>query len=267
MASPSRGDADAVGRGRRAGPPFGRRGPGGAPQRVAVGPEPVLTHLPDGLDRRRLVGEDHVGGVDEVVEQTAEAGREHVFGKVREPPDGPAGLQRCLHALVAVPPHPPRALTGSATHRRGHASGGGDPVRVVIAEDEALLREGIALMLQRAGIDVIGVTASAPISCASPTWKLPTSDDGLRAALAVRAARAETAVVVLFQYVQRRYALELLEDRPTGVGYLLKQRIANAESFCRDVRRVAEGETVLDPKVVSRRCSPGPGTTRTRSTA
>lgn len=93
------------------------------------------------------------------------------------------------------------------------------------------------------------------------------TDDGLRAALAVRAARAETAVVVLFQYVQRRYALELLEDRPTGVGYLLKQRIANVESFCRDVRRVAEGETVLDPKVVSRRCSPGPGTTRTRSTA
>lgn len=73
-------------------------------------------------------------------------------------------------------------------------------------------------------------------------------------------------MVVLFQYIQRRYALELLEDRPTGVGYLLKQRIANAESFCRDVRRVAE-QTVLDPKVVSRRCSPGPGTTQTRSTA
>ena len=77
------------------------------------------------------------------------------------------------------------------------------------------------------------------------------TDDGLRAALRIRAAAPGTAVVVLSQHVQRQYAVELLGDRPAGVGYLLKQRIADVAGFCRDLRRVADGGVALDPEVVA----------------
>ncbi len=77
------------------------------------------------------------------------------------------------------------------------------------------------------------------------------ADDGLRAALEVRQRRPETAIMILSQYVHRRYALELLQDESAGVGYLLKQRVADGEAFSRDLRRVAEGGTVLDPEVIA----------------
>lgn len=136
-------------------------------------------------------------------------------------------------------------------------------MRVVIAEDEALLREGLVHVLQQAGIDVVATAGDAPSLIAEAATHLPDlviadirmppdqADDGLRAALAVRRRRAATAIMILSQYVHRRYALELLADGSTGVGYLLKQRIADAEAFCRDVRQVATGGTVLDPEVVS----------------
>jgi DNA-binding NarL/FixJ family response regulator len=76
-------------------------------------------------------------------------------------------------------------------------------------------------------------------------------DDGLRAAMAIRATWPDIRVVVLSQYVQRRYAVELLGDRPAGVGYWLKQRIGDVEAFCRDVKTVGAGGTVLDPEVVA----------------
>ncbi|MBA3418518.1 MAG: response regulator transcription factor [Geodermatophilaceae bacterium] len=136
-------------------------------------------------------------------------------------------------------------------------------MRVVIGEDEALLREGLEFVLGRAGFDVVGVAADAerlvelareqaPELIVTDIRMPPTNtDDGLRAALAIRACRPETAVLVLSQHVQRAYAQELLEARPAGVGYLLKQRIADVEQFCADARRVASGGTVLDPEVVS----------------
>jgi len=136
-------------------------------------------------------------------------------------------------------------------------------VRVVIAEDEALLREGLALVLEGSGIAVAAAVGDAEALAAAVEEQDPdlvisdirmppgNADDGLRAALRIRRAHPSLPVVILSQYVHRGYALELLGDEPSGIGYLLKQRVANGEAFCRDVRRVADGETVLDPEVVS----------------
>ena len=136
-------------------------------------------------------------------------------------------------------------------------------MRVVIGEDEALLREGLALMLGRAGIEIVGMAASAdellrlvaaqPPDLVITDIRMPPdkTDDGLRAAITIRSAHPATAVLVLSQHVQRRYALELLSEGGHGVGYLLKQRVADVRTFLRDVARVADGETVLDPEVVA----------------
>jgi DNA-binding NarL/FixJ family response regulator len=136
-------------------------------------------------------------------------------------------------------------------------------VRIVIAEDEALLREGLVLLLESAGCTVVGACGNADALVALAAEEQPDlvitdirmppdrTEDGLRAAIAIRAARPSTAVLVLSQYVHRQYARELLGEQPAGVGYLLKQRVADAAAFCRDVRIVAEGGTVLDPEVVS----------------
>jgi len=135
-------------------------------------------------------------------------------------------------------------------------------MRVLIGEDEALLREGLILLLEGAGMEVVGVAPDAATLVRLASGRRPDlilsdirmppghADDGLRAALEIRKARPEVAVMILSQYVNRRYALELLGDDAVGVGYLLKQRVANGERFCQDLRRVADGETVLDPEVV-----------------
>lgn len=135
-------------------------------------------------------------------------------------------------------------------------------MRVVIGEDETLLREGLALVLERAGF-VVDATADdgeallraarehRPDLVVTDVRMPPTqSDEGLRAGLAIRAELPETALLVLSQHAQRRYAAELLADRPAGVGYLLKQRIGRVDAFCDDVRRVCAGGTVLDPELV-----------------
>ncbi len=136
-------------------------------------------------------------------------------------------------------------------------------MRVVIGEDEALLREGLTLVLSRDGMEVVGTAGDAdelvtlaadrrPDLVLADIRMPPThTDDGLRAVLRIRAARPETAVVVLSQFVQRRYAVELVGDRACGVGYLLKQRVLDVPAFCRSLRRVADGGTALDPEVVS----------------
>ena len=135
-------------------------------------------------------------------------------------------------------------------------------LRVVVAEDEALLREGLTLVLTGAGLAVVGTAGSAPellelVDRTDPDLvvtdiRMPPdrTDDGLRAALHLRRTRPGTAVMVLSQFVQRRYALELLADERAGVGYLLKQRIVEVEQFVDDLRTVAAGATVLDPDVV-----------------
>lgn len=136
-------------------------------------------------------------------------------------------------------------------------------MRVVIGEDEALLREGLALLVERAGFEVAAVAADGDALLAAAREQRPDllltdvrmpptqRDEGLRAALAIRAERPETAVLVLSQHAQRRVASELLAQRPDGVGYLLKQRISDVASFCEDLRRVSAGGTVLDPELVA----------------
>jgi DNA-binding NarL/FixJ family response regulator len=137
-------------------------------------------------------------------------------------------------------------------------------VRVVIAEDLFLLRDGLARMLQAHGLEVAAavdnpddlltaVTSSAP-DVAVIDVRLPPSftDEGLRAALAARRKVPGLPVLVLSQYVEQLYARELLADGTGGIGYLLKDRVLDSAQFIDAVRRVAAGGTAMDPEVVAR---------------
>ncbi len=136
----------------------------------------------------------------------------------------------------------------------------------MIAEDETLLRQGLQLLLEGAGMEVIDAVGSADrllevVADGRPDLvvtdiRMPPNrtDDGLRAALRLRVEHPGTAVMVLSQFVQRRYALELLGDgrgERGGVGYLLKERIADVDDFCAALHHVASGGTALDPEVVT----------------
>ena len=136
-------------------------------------------------------------------------------------------------------------------------------MRVVVADDSVLLREGVVRLLEEAGIEVAGqagdadellrkVRAHKPDVAIVDVRMPPTNtDDGLRAAQRIRAELPGVAVLVLSQYVEEGYALELLEADAAGVGYLLKDRVAEVERFIDAVRRVADGGSALDPQVVS----------------
>ena len=137
-------------------------------------------------------------------------------------------------------------------------------MRVVVAEDSVLLREGVVRLLQEAGMEVVGqagdaedllrkVRAHKPDVAITDIRMPPTqTDEGLRAAATIRAEQPQTGVLVLSQYVEEAYALELLADNAEGVGYLLKDRVADVERFVDSVRRVGEGGSALDPEVVAR---------------
>jgi DNA-binding NarL/FixJ family response regulator len=135
-------------------------------------------------------------------------------------------------------------------------------VRIVIAEDLYLLREGLVRLLEAHGFEIVAAVPSAPELLRALTElrpdvgivdvRLPPShtDDGLRAALKARSQVPGLPVLVLSQYVEQLYARELLADQAGGVGYLLKDRVFNDESFTAAIRTVAAGGTVLDPEVV-----------------
>ncbi|WP_326722882.1 response regulator transcription factor [Streptomyces sp. NBC_00243] len=136
-------------------------------------------------------------------------------------------------------------------------------LRVVLAEDSVLLREGLVGLLNRFGHEVVAAVGDADalrdaVSAHAPDLvvtdvRMPPGfqDEGLRAALTLRTADPRLPVLVLSQYVQRAYAAELLDTGDgTGVGYLLKDRVGQVEQFAEAVRRVAEGGTVVDPEVV-----------------
>ncbi len=133
-------------------------------------------------------------------------------------------------------------LTVDSPGRRRHARAGGDPVRVVIGEDQALMREGLRLVLERAGFEIAALTADARAAAARRGLRLDlvvadirmppnNTDDGLRAALELRGEAPELPVIVLSQHVSRQYATELLESGSRGVAYVLKQRIADIDAF------------------------------------
>jgi DNA-binding NarL/FixJ family response regulator len=136
-------------------------------------------------------------------------------------------------------------------------------VRVVVADDSVLLREGVVRLLEEKGFDVVAqagdaedlirkVNAHKPDVAVVDIRMPPTNtDDGLRAALEIRASHPETGVLVLSQYVEEGYALDLVGDSAGGVGYLLKDRVADVDRFVESVTRVAEGGSALDPEVVA----------------
>lgn len=137
-------------------------------------------------------------------------------------------------------------------------------VRVVVGEDEPLVREGIVRVLEGADFEVVGVASDAPDLIRKTNAHKPDvvltdiqmppdrTDDGLRAAIEIRRTRPEIGVVVLSQFLTDRYPLELVGDRAEGVGYLLKERVGDLKLFADLVRRVAAGGTALDPQVVQR---------------
>ena len=137
-------------------------------------------------------------------------------------------------------------------------------IRVVVGEDQAFVREGIVRVLQDGGFDVVGTTDNAhelvrmadaygpDVVIADIQMPPDRTDDGLRAALAIREARPGAGVLVLSQFLEDRYAFDLVADGAQGVGYLLKEKVGDMGMFADAVRRVADGGSVLDPDVVAR---------------
>jgi DNA-binding NarL/FixJ family response regulator len=133
----------------------------------------------------------------------------------------------------------------------------------VVADDSVLLREGVVRLLEERGFEVVGQAGDADdlrrkvyahkpdIAIVDIRMPPDHTDDGLRAALEIRERQPATAVLVLSQYVEEGYALDLVGDSDGGVGYLLKDRVADVERFLDSVRQVAEGGSALDPEVVS----------------
>ena len=136
-------------------------------------------------------------------------------------------------------------------------------MRVVLAEDSVLLREGVARILADAGFEVVGQASNADelmlkVRSYTPDVAIvdirmpPThTDEGLKAAQQIRERHPGIGVLVLSQYAEPAYAMELLADSAEGVGYLLKDRVSDVDEFCAAVKRVAEGGSALDPTVVN----------------
>jgi DNA-binding NarL/FixJ family response regulator len=136
-------------------------------------------------------------------------------------------------------------------------------LRVVLADDQALLREGVARLLEDAGFDVVAEAGDAPdllrkVAAHRPDVaivdvQMPPggTDDGLRAAIQIRERHPEIGVLVLSQFIEQRYAIDLIGASAERVGYLLKDRVADYDGFAEAVRRVAGGGSALDPAVVA----------------
>jgi DNA-binding NarL/FixJ family response regulator len=136
-------------------------------------------------------------------------------------------------------------------------------MRVIVADDSVLVREGVVRVLERVGLEVVGQAGDGqellrkcrmhrPDVAIIDIRMPPTfTDEGLQAALTIRREMSGTGVLVLSQYLDDQYALELLGDEAAGVGYLLKDRVMDLERFTDAVRRVADGGSALDPEVVS----------------
>jgi DNA-binding NarL/FixJ family response regulator len=137
-------------------------------------------------------------------------------------------------------------------------------LRVVVGEDEPLVRAGIVRVLEEDGFEVVAVAADAPDLLRKARAHKPdvvvtdiqmppdSTDDGLRAAIEIRATQPDVGVLVLSQFLEDRYALDLVGERAGGVGYLLKERVGDLALFTDAVRRVARGGSALDPEVVQR---------------
>ena len=242
--------------------------PEGAQVRVRIGLHTGEPELGDegylGLEIHRVVriGNSGHGGQIVVSESTAELVGDEVDGhSLRDLGEhqlaGLASPERIFQLLVPDLPTDFPALRIAPT-----------PVpdigkRVVIAEDSVLLREGVARILEESGFEVVGQAGNGDelmlkVRSYSPDVAIvdirmpPThTDEGLRAAKEIREKHPGIGVLVLSQYVEADYAMELLAESAEGVGYLLKDRISDVQEFAAAVRRVAEGGSALDPTVVS----------------
>jgi DNA-binding NarL/FixJ family response regulator len=137
-------------------------------------------------------------------------------------------------------------------------------MRVVVADDVLLTRRGIVDLLQSAQVDVVGEADTADALLRLVRSQLPDvavvdirmppthTDEGLVAARLIRQEQPQVGVLVLSQYVEPRYAMQLLEDHPQGLGYLLKDRVVDIATVVDAMRRIADGETVVDPTIVAR---------------
>jgi DNA-binding NarL/FixJ family response regulator len=189
--------------------------------------------------------------------------------------DHPARLYQVIAADLPGSFPPPRTLGTAAPadvrvaqpqarHTRVPAAVTEGPIRLVVAEDSVLLREGLCRVLEDAGFPVVGRAGDAsqlirlvdelrPDVVISDIRMPPTNtDEGLVAAERIRGTHPEVGVLVLSQYLDARYALRLLEQYPERVGYLLKERVSDVAVLTDAVRRIAEGECVIDPTIVSR---------------
>ena len=138
------------------------------------------------------------------------------------------------------------------------------PIRVLVGEDQPFVREGVVHVLQDGGFDVVGAAADARALVRMASAYRPDvvvadiqmppdhADDGLRAALQIRAARPGVGVLVLSQFLEDSYVFDLVADGAQGVGYMLKEKIGDLAMFTDAVRRVAGGGSALDPDVVAR---------------
>jgi DNA-binding NarL/FixJ family response regulator len=153
-------------------------------------------------------------------------------------------------------------MTGDATPPNGEREETSPPLRIVVADDDALLREGISSLLEEAGHSVVGRSGDADdlllkVRSYTPDIaivdvKMPPrhADDGLVAAAEIRRTHPSVAVLVLSQHLEATYMLELVGDDASGVGYLLKDRVRDVAEFIDAVERVAAGGTAFDPEVV-----------------
>ena len=144
-------------------------------------------------------------------------------------------------------------------------------MRVVIADDEVLLREGLARLLTEAGFEVVGKAGDLDdllhqVATLRPDLvvvdiKMPPShtDEGLRAAESIRRTQPDVGVLILSHYLESRYAMRVLQEHPSGIGYLLKERVSDVAVLTDALRRIHEGECVLDPTIVARLLRRKPG--------
>jgi DNA-binding NarL/FixJ family response regulator len=140
----------------------------------------------------------------------------------------------------------------------------GEAIRIVLADDAVLLREALAAALEASGFRVVGQTEDVPGLLALVAGERPDvaivdvrmppthSTEGLEAARHIRRTQPEVAILVLSQYIETRYAIDLIREDPAGIGYLLKERVTRLDDLADAVRRIAAGGSVIDPEVVAR---------------
>jgi DNA-binding NarL/FixJ family response regulator/class 3 adenylate cyclase len=240
----------------------------------AAWPDDVRVRVRMGLHTGTpTLGEEGYTGLDVVrtvrIASAGHGGQILVSAATRSAAEGVSALDLGDHRIEGLPePEPIHQLLADGLPRdfpalRNTVGTLGSSITVVLADDTVLLREGVARLLEDAGFEVVAQSGNAEdllrhVAMHKPRVAVvdirmpPThTDEGLRAAREIRDRFPDTGVLVLSQYVESGYAMDLLSESTEGVGYLLKDRVSDVDEFASAVRRVAEGGSALDPAVVS----------------